>query len=183
MALGDLKGDPAGEFPIPADRYLVHLIYQLVIRRQVILEEALEAIDLNGSKWRVLYAVWRLVGCTMSELARITGIDRTTLTRAVDRLVEDGLVARSGSPTDRRQVILTLTLEGVDAFHRAQEVQAGTTQPLTDGISEAEVRALCRVVMTMIGNTLGDPDLTRDVLELNIGARDAAISERTTTLD
>ncbi len=173
MALGQLHPDPEGEFMLPPARYLVHLLFQIFQRRLTLLDEALDVIGLNGSKWRVLYGVWRLDGCTMSELARITGIDRTTLTRAVDRLVEEGMIERAGSPTDRRQVCLTATASGVEAYHRAQAVQVGTAQHLLAGIEVADQRAVCRLLERMLVNTVKDPVLARDIMELKISAREA----------
>ena len=177
MPLGELMSDPQGEFVLPPSRYLAHLLFQFNERRQARLDEALQGIGLNGSKWRVLYGVYRLDGCTMSELARITGIDRTTLTRAVDRLVEDGLIIRSGSPADRRQVILALTPVGVATFQAAQGIHVKTFETALEGLSDADQRVLCRAVMTMLGNVVGDPALTDDILNLNVGAREASKAE------
>jgi DNA-binding MarR family transcriptional regulator len=172
MALENLRADPAGEFALAPPRYLAHLLFQLVQRRQALLDEALEKIGLNGNRWRVLYAVWGLGGCTMSEVSRITGVDRTTLTRAVDRLVEEALILRSGSPHDRRQVILTLTPLGMEAYEKAQAIQSATTEVMVAGIAEADQRRACRLLEVMLVNTLGDPALVRDIVELRISARD-----------
>jgi DNA-binding MarR family transcriptional regulator len=177
MPLGKLMSDPQGEFVLPPSRYLAHLLFQVMERRQARLDEALMGVGLNGSKWRVLYGVYRLDGCTMSELARITGIDRTTLTRSVDRLVEEGLIVRSGSPADRRQVILTLTKAGVSTFEAAQRIHIATADSMLDGISEEQQRELCRRLMVMLANVVGDAALTEDILNLNVGQREEAPEE------
>ena len=78
------------------------------------------------------------------------------------------------SPTDRRQVILCLKPEGEQAYRGALAVQGGLANHMLDGISEAQQRDACRLMITLLGNTLQDPALTRDVLELRLHARDPA---------
>ena len=50
---------------------------------------------------------------TPRELADIERVSAPSMTRTVAALVERGLVQRADDPTDRRQVILSLTPEGV----------------------------------------------------------------------
>ena len=47
--------------------------------------------------------------CTPGELAEIERVSAPSMTRTVARLVELGLVERTDDPSDRRQVILSLT--------------------------------------------------------------------------
>ncbi len=49
---------------------------------------------------------------TMSSLAGRLRVNRSTATRAVDRLVADGLVERFPSPDDGRVVLVRITAEG-----------------------------------------------------------------------
>ena len=49
--------------------------------------------------------------CTPGELAEIERVSAPSMTRTVNRLVEVGYVERASDPTDKRQVILTLTAE------------------------------------------------------------------------
>ena len=49
---------------------------------------------------------------TPRELADIERVSAPSMTRTVGALVERGLVQRADDPTDRRQVILSLTAEG-----------------------------------------------------------------------
>ncbi len=55
--------------------------------------------------WRALAVVRRIDDCTMKALARYSSIDRTTLTRTVDQLVEQGKSKRCVH-RDRQQVNL-----------------------------------------------------------------------------
>jgi len=63
----------------------------------------------------------------MTELAALTLVSRSGLTRRLDRLVEAGLVERRSCPTDRRGVFAVLTEAG-----RARLEQAAPTH--VDGV-------------------------------------------------
>ena len=60
------------------------------------------------------HALLELADSTLSltGLAEILGLDRSTLSRTVDSLVKAGLVERSDNPSDRRSLRLALTTAG-----------------------------------------------------------------------
>src|SRR5271154_3734416 len=104
--------DPTGEFPLDLTSYVFHLFAVVARHREVRLEAELKPDGLNLSRHRALGVILALEPCTMSELAEYSAVDRTTLTRTVDQLVDAGLVERATPREDRRQVVLTLTGEG-----------------------------------------------------------------------
>jgi DNA-binding MarR family transcriptional regulator len=57
---------------------------------------------------------------TVGSLARREGVATPTMTRIVDALVQDGLVARAAVPGDRRQVRLTVTEVGRRLMERGR---------------------------------------------------------------
>jgi MarR family transcriptional regulator, lower aerobic nicotinate degradation pathway regulator len=56
---------------------------------------------------------------TMNELARLLGLDKSSVTGLVDRAERRGLVARVPSATDRRAVLVSLTDGGRSLVSRA----------------------------------------------------------------
>jgi DNA-binding MarR family transcriptional regulator len=70
--------------------------------------------DLDPGQYDVLWhlAVGVPVGCRMGELAAALRIDSSTATRAVDRLVKQGLVRRVQSSEDRRVFLAQATSAG-----------------------------------------------------------------------
>ena len=84
-----------------------------VLEREVIRE--LEAqTDCCGVTLAQCHVLLELAGPTVSltGLAEVLGLDRSTLSRTVDSLVKAGLVERSDNPTDRRSLRLVLTTAG-----------------------------------------------------------------------
>ena len=103
----------------PATRSdLFQLIAAITRLRDAKLDRTLKPLGLNVTRCQALTAIARREPCTMSELADLSAIDRTTLTRIVDQLVARDLAQRATRSQDRRQVLLTLTPEG-RAVHRS----------------------------------------------------------------
>jgi MarR family transcriptional regulator, organic hydroperoxide resistance regulator len=92
----------------------------------------------------------------MNELADVTTIDRTTLTRALDRMAETGLVARRSDALDRRSVRLSLTAAGKDAFRRVLPRVVEQNERALRGFSAAERAQLRAQLHRMVRNL--DPD-------------------------
>jgi len=69
-------------------------------------------------EWRVLASLCARRRCSMSELADLATIDRTTLTRTVDRMEEAGWVARLNDASDLRVTRLAPTATGERLFQR-----------------------------------------------------------------
>jgi len=92
----------------------------------------------------------------MNELADITTVDRTTLTRALDRMAETGLVARRADAQDRRSVRITLTAAGKEAFRRVLPRVVEQNERAMRGFSESELAAFRVQLHRMVRNL--DPD-------------------------
>lgn len=73
--------------------------------------ERLARQDISVSQWVVLRTLYDSSGITLNEAAAQVGIDKSTLSRMVERLVQRGLVNRAEGD-DRRSVELALTPAG-----------------------------------------------------------------------
>ena len=69
-------------------------------------------LGLTVGGWRTLSLIGRYEPIYPSTIAERTSVDADKVTRAVDRLVARGLVARKGDAEDRRRIVLTLTARG-----------------------------------------------------------------------
>ncbi|MGA0599816.1 MarR family winged helix-turn-helix transcriptional regulator [Caulobacter sp. KR2-114] len=160
------------DFPLGARAYLFYLIFQIGQQRQSAIEADLEPLGLNFAKWRSLAFIQRLGSCSMKSLARLSGVHRTTLTRSIDRLVEDGLVSRAGLEADRRKVMLSLTEAGVEAFRAAEAVQRQFTDHVLQDVPEKVQRDLCRRLALVLRGMIPEPDLADDILAFDAPRRD-----------
>jgi len=74
--------------------------------------------DLSPSLAAALATVARHGPLTPSELAGCERVQRPTATRIAARLETEGLLARTGDPTDGRVTLLTATPEGLALLHK-----------------------------------------------------------------
>ena len=137
------------------EEWFFYLMFQTVRRRDQAFAGALDALGLNLPKWRALSVISRLSGCTMNELAEFTTIDRTTLTRTADQLIEAGLVSRGGLPGDRRIVRLELTEKGGAAFEQALVEMRRFNSEALEGVSAEDQAHLRDTLRVVIGNITG----------------------------
>jgi DNA-binding MarR family transcriptional regulator len=87
---------------------------------------------------------------SQGEVARLLGVDRTTMVALIDELQDKGLVLRRQDPGDRRKNAVELTDAGRGALRQADEaadeVEQAFLAPLTAGEAEQFRRALQALV-------------------------------------
>lgn len=63
----------------------------------------------NGAQGRILHVLWNADNVPISELAKKTGLAKTTLTSMLDRLEGSGYLRRRNNADDRRIINIKLT--------------------------------------------------------------------------
>lgn len=109
-------------------------------------------LNLTAEEWALLMVLWRDGPTQMAALAAITLRDRTTVTRLVDRLIKKGLVQRTSSKTDRRQVIIEVTKTGTQMMPPAMATLAPLIEKSSAGISAHELSITMDVLRRMAKN-------------------------------
>ena len=136
---------------------------QVIGARDRELSQGLKEYGLRVPEWRALAALYARKDSTMGELADLATIDRTTLTRTVDRMQEAGWLSRFADDSDMRITRLALTAAGRRMFDRIwPEVQQLNAFAL-EGLSKAEIQQLHNTLARMRAN-----------LEDYVGETDAA---------
>jgi DNA-binding MarR family transcriptional regulator len=77
-----------------------------------LVERATGSSSLSATEYALLSAVDELEPVKPSDIARLTGMPRPTLTPYIDRLVATGTLVRSPNPRDGRSYMLVLTPQG-----------------------------------------------------------------------
>jgi len=96
----------------------------------------LQARDLGVTRqqWRVLLYVARHDGSTQTELADALDVERISVGRMVDRLVDNGLVERRADPADRRVWRLHLLPLSHDIVNKLSAIGASLEADVLAGI-------------------------------------------------
>lgn len=102
--------------------------------------------DLSLTQWRVLVILSELQVSTHSEIARLTEIDKGLLSRTLKGMIEAGLIVAKASPSDNRQIQLTLSAVGYDKFEAARPAMRARQSKLLGTMSESENEILFRIL-------------------------------------
>lgn len=79
---------------------------------------------------------------TQTELARVVGLDKTTMVVTLDELEAAGLAERRPSATDRRARVVAVTKAGERKVRQAEEIAARIQADVLDSLPPRERRAL-----------------------------------------
>jgi DNA-binding MarR family transcriptional regulator len=108
---------------------------------------------LNPAQGRILFALWQREPLTMGELARRTGLGKSTLSAMLERLEEAGYVTRDGASDDKRRVMVRRTNKD-ETFRAAfMAVSAEMNALFYTGFAPAEIdlfeAQLSRILSTL----------------------------------
>jgi DNA-binding MarR family transcriptional regulator len=139
------------------DSHVFFWLTQVMGARDRRLNAALKDFGLRVPEWRALAALYSRRQCTMSELAELASIDRTTLTRTVDRMQEAGWLARGADGEDMRITRLALTAAGERLFTRVWPAVERLNDAAVAGLSPAMVERLRGMLAQMKSNLDEEP--------------------------
>jgi len=134
------------------DRHPFFWLTQVIGARDRELAQGLRDYGLRVPEWRALAALYGRENCTMSELADLATIDRTTLTRTIDRMEEAGWLARVADAADMRVTRLELSAAGRRMFERIWPEVEKLNALALEGVSKAEIRDLRRILERVHAN-------------------------------
>jgi DNA-binding MarR family transcriptional regulator len=97
-----------------------------------------------------LFAIAAAGTCRMSELAEVTRQSAGTLTGIVDRLIDDGLVARVRDADDRRVVQVALTSTGKERLSLVEQARCADMAHILRRFSEDQVGQLAELLHLLL---------------------------------
>ena len=106
----------------------------------------------NGAQGRILYVLWQVDNIPIVELARKTGLAKTTLTSMIDRMEESGLVTRIFDKCDRRQIRIALTDSAKKLSDEYERVSARMNKIYYAGFSDEEIIAFENILRRILKN-------------------------------
>ncbi|MDF2723470.1 MAG: radical mobile pair system MarR family transcriptional regulator [Paenibacillus sp.] len=140
-----MSRETRGGFYISQIKQLSSRIFERLLR-----ENAIE--DFNGAQGRILYVLWQKDNVTISELGEKTSLAKTTLTSMLDRMAEQGHIARNPDLADRRQIRIVLTPKA-KALHTAYDsVTAQMNELFYKGFSDEEIAQFDHMLARVLQN-------------------------------
>lgn len=137
--------------------HVPHLLNRAVVELSHVFAREIERFGLSVPMWRVLAAL--LDGeRKLGDLARITSIELSTLSRIAAALDGRGLIRRRRSGTDARAVLAALTEDGRSLAESIVPLARDCESSAVAGMSEDEVRQLKFLLQRLYGNVVGAGD-------------------------
>ncbi len=135
--------------------YLINRVGSALVAR--FSADALAGARLSIVSWRVLAVLSNTMlarggGLRQTDLAEMTSIDASTLSRLVTRLARAGLVKRTRSTTNSREVAVALTRKGKSVLGKLIPVALGLQTAATRKLSQRDLATLKRMLRKMHEN-------------------------------
>lgn len=105
---------------------------------------------INLSQWRVLAVLGAKPDLSLKELGGLVRMDQPTLSRIVERLVEQEFVIKTQAPSDRRYLTLSLSPQGSALVEEFWPHVISVYEHATSGLTPEEVQQLVGLLRKLI---------------------------------
>lgn len=106
--------------------------------------------DITWSQWLLLNYLRQRVNSTPAQAAEAIGVDRSAITRLVDRLETKKLVMRMREGVDRRSLFLYLTKQGLDLCQQVDTAAQQHQDKFLESLHSSEQRMLRLTLQKML---------------------------------
>jgi len=93
----------------------------------------------NGAQGKILYVLWEHEKLTITDIARLTSLAKTTLTSMLDRMEEAGLVERVPDKENRRQIFIIITEKARGYREKYNQISDDMNNIFYKGFTEKEI--------------------------------------------
>lgn len=143
---------PRGLGEIGLSNYAPYLMNRIMGRYNASLRAEMANLGLTTPKMRALAVLAVIDGPLMRELAVYAVVEQSTLSRALDQLVADGLARRETDAADSRGIRVFITPEGRATFERLWPAMAASYAQMFRGVDADEQRAFVGTLSKMLAN-------------------------------
>ena len=141
------SSDPADSYRLEHQvGYWLRRAYQ---RHMAIFAGIMSDLDLTSMQFAALVKLHELKAVSQTELGRLTGMDRATISGVVARLKRRNLVLYKPDPLDKRSRIIALTPAGDSLLHEAMQRIGRVTEQTLEPIGAADRDSLRAILQKM----------------------------------
>ncbi len=133
-------------------QYLPYLLNRAGARIATSFSRDVRHLDIALQEWRVIASLTHAGSQRMSDLAELTSIDRTTLSRLTGRMEDSGLLRRTRAEDDAREVHIHITEKGQSLVAQILPLAQRYERVALAGFSEDETKTLKDMLKRIYGN-------------------------------
>jgi len=151
---------PAGDQPLLLGNQLCFAVYSTAHAFNRFYKPLLDRLGLTYPQYLVMLVLWEQDGLPVKEIGEQLFLDSGTLTPLLKRMEAAGLVKRTRSSEDERQVIVALTPQGEGLKERARNLPLSILAASECSVAELaalkkEVEALRDRLNAALGDKVG----------------------------
>ena len=143
-----MSSTAASENPLALDRQVCFALYSASRAITAAYRPLLAPLGLTYPQYLVMLALWERSPRTVRELGEALHLESGTLSPLLKRMEANGLLTRTRSADDERQVHVALTAAGTDLRERACDVPAQLSA--ATGVDPETLAALRRTCQALI---------------------------------
>lgn len=137
--------------------YAPYLMNRITHRYNQTLQDVMAEAGLNTIKMRVVCALAAKGPLTVNDLAVFAVAEQSTMSRTLDQMAREGLVARAVDQSDSRVRVISLTEDGRATYDRIWPAMQAAEDAIFKGIDAATKRQLIDALNQMLRNIRLNP--------------------------
>ena len=110
------------------------------------LEERMAGLGIQPGEGHLLAFLLTYEPSPISELIRVFGLKKSTLTGRLDRLVDKGLIRRDVNPEDRRSFLVGLTAKGRKLARRVNRITEALEAEIDTRIGRGDLKGFEQIL-------------------------------------
>jgi DNA-binding MarR family transcriptional regulator len=127
-----------------------HLIRRLSqISMALFIEEA-GSLGVTARQFAALNMIREQPDVDQVRLSQMIAMDKTTIVKVIDRLVEKGLITRTRSPTDRRANVLNITPQGQKILKEIEPLLDRSDRRILAPLGQADQRKFMELLSQLV---------------------------------
>lgn len=104
------------------------------------------------SSFRVCFALWTMGPLPPHRISAVTNMSRASVSAALKKILDDGLVTKEPSVDDQRSLLLQLTPKGEKLTHETYEAHLGLEAEWFGSLTEAERMVMLILMQKILDN-------------------------------
>ncbi|MFD0915231.1 MarR family winged helix-turn-helix transcriptional regulator [Pseudahrensia aquimaris] len=121
-----------------------------------------EHYGLSRPEFVVIFSLGLMDGAYARDIGASSGFPQNTLSRAIHKLTQTGLISREPDQQDGRRYIVSLTRDGRDLFNEALPKFVSFEKMMLDSLSDSEQQTLSHLMAKMV---LASPQWPKSISE------------------
>jgi len=111
-----------------------------------------ESLGISAPEFSIMVVLAEHDGVSSRDINKTTGMDKATITRALDRLIDKELISRTKSKEDSRLIKLKLNAKGKRTFTQIEENALAWEREFVQGVKMNELNNLLTILNKLDAN-------------------------------